>query len=289
MADGDELHGMIVHFSCEHSYFCGKTRAYLRFKQQAKSSETLRADVFGCTATVQFQDVLVTGGPSGVRAELERLTGSPAIPQVRLEDGKTYVQDTAAIIDAVEARHPEPAISPSPSAGPRQLLASYLLELFADEWMIAWCYHSRWRSNMKTVNAAGVVRPGDCAPAREGSCQREAERGRERQRQRQRQRALYGVACTPMPIPRANSVNAVACCPQAGHPAATTGTTSPCSSAISETPSLRSTESAMALELVVPWTRRCALGRPSIFLTRVSTAPQRRKPMTSGCCSITTC
>ena len=105
----------------------------------------------------------MTGGPSGLRAELERLTGSPAIPQIRLEDGKTYVQDTAAIVDAVEALHPEPAINPSPSVGPRQLLASYLLELFADEWMIVWCYHSRWRANMKT---AGV--PGHCPPAREG-------------------------------------------------------------------------------------------------------------------------
>lgn len=168
MADGDELHGMIVHFSCEHSHFCGKTRAYLRFKQQAKSSETLRADLFGCTATVQFQDVLVTGGPSGLRAGLEQLTGSSAIPQIRLEDGQTYVQDTSAIIDTLEELHPVPAISPTPSAGPRQLLASYLLDLFADEWMLVWCYHSRWRSNMKTPIDAGVLQPGKCPPAREG-------------------------------------------------------------------------------------------------------------------------
>jgi glutathione S-transferase len=167
MADGDELHGMIVHFSCEHSYFCGKTRSYLRYKQQAKSSESLRADLDGCTATLQFQDVLVTGGPAGMRAELERLTGSPAIPQVRLEDGKTYVQDTAAIVDAVDALHPLPAINPSPSAGPRQLLASYLLELFADEWMIVWCFHTRWRANMKPLNSEGVVKPGECVPASE--------------------------------------------------------------------------------------------------------------------------
>ena len=43
MADGDELHGMIVHFSCEHSYFSGKTRAYLRYKQQVRPISFLNA------------------------------------------------------------------------------------------------------------------------------------------------------------------------------------------------------------------------------------------------------
>ena len=263
MADGDELHGMIVHFSCEHSYFCGKTRAYLRFKQQAKSSETLRADLFGCTATVQFQDVLVTGGPTGVRAELEQLTGSSAIPQVRLEDGKTYVQDTAAIIDAVEVLHPEPAISPSPSAAPRQLLASYLLELLADEWMIVWSYHSCWRSNMKTGNDAGVVTPGHCPPAAEGA----------RPRSRTvRQRPVHQ---------RANHLSVVVRCPQAVQAAATIVITLPCNSAISAMISLRFTETAwiVAVEQAL-WTRLHGLGRHLIFLTIVSTALRPRKPMT---------
>ena len=33
--------------------------------------------------------------------------------------------------------------------------------------MIVWCFHTRWRANMKTLNSEGVVKPGECVPASE--------------------------------------------------------------------------------------------------------------------------
>ena len=50
MAVTDELRGKIVHFEIEHSYYCGKTRAYLRYKA---------ADVWG-PPTLAFEQVLVS-------------------------------------------------------------------------------------------------------------------------------------------------------------------------------------------------------------------------------------
>jgi glutathione S-transferase len=50
-------------------------------------------------------------------------------------------QDTSDILDALEARFPEPALYPST---PVQRLTSFLVELYADEFLILPGLHYRW-------------------------------------------------------------------------------------------------------------------------------------------------
>ena len=57
--------------------------------------------------------------------------GYPIVPVIVTPNGET-LQDTSAIIDVLEARHPTPALLPQT---PRQQLAALLLELYADEWL----------------------------------------------------------------------------------------------------------------------------------------------------------
>ncbi len=116
-------------FSWEHSYFSGKARAYLRFKERAGS------------LAAGWEDVLAT--PELIAGFLLPRSGSNAVPQLEAPDG-TWVQDTSEIIDYCEAQNPQVPVVPDPGASPRQCLASYLLELFADEWMLVPAFWGRW-------------------------------------------------------------------------------------------------------------------------------------------------
>jgi glutathione S-transferase len=116
-------------YSWEHSYFSGKARAYLRFKERA-----------GALAP-GWEDVLAT--PELVMGLLIPRTGSNAVPQLETPDGD-WVQDTSEIIDFCEAAHPSVSVIPSAQTAPRQCLASYLIELLSDEWMLVPAFWERW-------------------------------------------------------------------------------------------------------------------------------------------------
>lgn len=116
-------------FSWEHSYFSGKARAYLRWKHH-----------HGALGP-GFEDVLAT--PDLAMGLLIPKSGTAAVPQLAAPDG-TWVQDTSEIIDFVEAAHPECPVVPDPTESPRQCLASYLIELLADEWVIVPAFWERW-------------------------------------------------------------------------------------------------------------------------------------------------
>jgi len=116
-------------FSWEHSYFSGKARAYLRFKQRAGDLEPGYEDIL---ATM---DLLI--------GLLAPKSGTPAVPQMLAPDG-TWIQDTSEIIDYCEARHTKMPIVPDVADAPRQHLLNYLIELFADEWMIVPAFWERW-------------------------------------------------------------------------------------------------------------------------------------------------
>ncbi len=115
-------------YSWEHSYFSGKARAYLRFKERAGS------------LAPGFEDVLAT--PELIMGLLIPRSGSNAVPQLETPAGD-WVQDSSEIIDHCEAAHPEMPVVPSPET-PRQCLASYLIELLADEWMLVPAFWERW-------------------------------------------------------------------------------------------------------------------------------------------------
>lgn len=116
-------------YSWEHSYFSGKVRGYLRFKQ--------RMGALG----PGFEDVLAT--PELIAALLARKSGSGAVPQLEAPDG-TWIQDSSAILDHCEAAHPDWPILPDATSRPRQRLAALLVELLADEWLLVPAFWQRW-------------------------------------------------------------------------------------------------------------------------------------------------
>ena len=87
------------HFSWEHSYFSGKTRAYLRYKQ--------RMGDLGAG----FEDILATRDL--IQGLLLPRSGTAAVPQLEAPDG-TWVQDTAEMIDYCEAAHAKAPVIPGP-------------------------------------------------------------------------------------------------------------------------------------------------------------------------------
>lgn len=107
------------HFSLEMSLYSGKTRAYLRHKDLPFADRPVR---------------LWTG------VRLYRIVNAMVIPVLRTPQGE-WLQDTAHIIDTLEARHPQRPMVPTT---PVQRLAAYLLELWGDEFWLPPAMHYRW-------------------------------------------------------------------------------------------------------------------------------------------------
>ena len=113
-------------FSWEHSYFSGKTRAYLRYKH--------RNGALG----EGFEDILAT--PELIQGLLLPRSGSGAVPQLEAPDG-TWIQDSSDILDFCEAAHSSTPIVPNT---PVQRVVAHLIELLADEWMVVPGFWERW-------------------------------------------------------------------------------------------------------------------------------------------------
>jgi glutathione S-transferase len=116
-------------FSWEHSYFSGKVRGYLRYKD--------RCGALG----PGYEDILAT--PDLLAGLLMPKSGSSAVPQLEAPDG-TWIQDSSDILDYCEAQHPTAAIVPDAQTRPCQRLAAYLIELLADEWLVVPSFWQRW-------------------------------------------------------------------------------------------------------------------------------------------------
>lgn len=113
-----------VLYGAEVSYFTAKARAYLRWRGADFEERPATRDVY---RTIILPNV-----------------GWPVIPVVEMPDGE-IVQDTTDIIDRIEAAEAldPPALPP----GPLQRLASRLIELYADEWLVLPAMHYRWNYN----------------------------------------------------------------------------------------------------------------------------------------------
>jgi glutathione S-transferase len=107
-------------YASEISYFSGKVRPALRQKG------------------IFFVEHLPT--PAAYRDVIRPRTGLGFIPIVVTPEDETW-QDTSEILDALERRHPEPALYP---ATPVQRVVAYLLELYADEFLVMPAMHYRW-------------------------------------------------------------------------------------------------------------------------------------------------
>lgn len=106
-------------YGAERSYFTGKVRPALRAKR------------------VFFEEILPT---REIYEDIRRRTGLLFIPVVITPEDETW-QDTSEILDALEARVPAPALVP---ATPVQRVVAFLLELYADEFMVLPAMHYRW-------------------------------------------------------------------------------------------------------------------------------------------------
>jgi len=107
-------------YGAEFSLYSGKLRSYLRKK--------------GIPFIEKSPSVLT------YRRFIEPRTGVRFIPVLHTPEDEV-LQDTTAIIDALEPRFPERGVYP---AGPAQRLATLLLELYGDEWLLIPAMHYRW-------------------------------------------------------------------------------------------------------------------------------------------------
>jgi glutathione S-transferase len=122
-------------YGAERSYFTGKVRPALRAKR------------------VYFEEVV----PGRTEyQEIRERTGLMFIPVVITPEDETW-QDTSDILDALEARFPEPALVP---ATPVQRIVSSLLELHGDEFMILPAMHYRWTRTEWSNDARGAFAAG---------------------------------------------------------------------------------------------------------------------------------
>jgi len=104
----------------DHSYYTGKARAYMRFKDLDWEEVTASRAIYKSTILPQI--------------------GAAIVPVLATADGQ-FVQDTTDIIDYLEAAHPAVSVYPYT---PVQKLVALLLELYGDEWLIIPAMHYRW-------------------------------------------------------------------------------------------------------------------------------------------------
>lgn len=114
-------------YGSQASLFTGKARAYLNWKG------------------VSFEEVAVNA--KVMKEVILPSVGWPVIPVVKMPDGK-IVQDTADIINAIEARHPKPPVMP---ASPVLQFASQLMQVYADQWLTVPAMHYRWNYNEEWI------------------------------------------------------------------------------------------------------------------------------------------
>jgi glutathione S-transferase len=107
-------------YGAESSYFSGKVRPALRYK------------------ALPFVEKLPTG--AAYREVIIPRTGLAFIPIVVTPEGETW-QDTSEILDALEARVPQPPLHPRT---PVLRVLSLLFELYADEFLVLPAMHYRW-------------------------------------------------------------------------------------------------------------------------------------------------
>jgi glutathione S-transferase len=126
-------------FGAELSPYSVKVRSYFRYKG--------------------IPHEWIVRGPAN-QAEFQKYAKLPLMPLVVTPEDQG-LQDSTPILEAMEARFPEPGIHPS---DPSLAFVSALLEEFGDEWGNKWMFHYRWAREADQNSAAGrlasVMAPG---------------------------------------------------------------------------------------------------------------------------------
>ncbi len=111
---------MIKLYGSQFSLFTGKARSYLKKKG------------------IEYQEI--TSTLSVYKNFIIPRTGVRYVPVIQTEDD-VVIQDTTVIIDTLEEGYPERSVYPD---SPKQKLASLLLEVYGDEWLVIPAMHYRW-------------------------------------------------------------------------------------------------------------------------------------------------
>jgi glutathione S-transferase len=128
-------------YGAEISYFTGKVRAYLRWKELPFDEVQANAEV--------YRELIIPR------------IGFPVIPVLTTPQGET-LQDSTEIIEALEQRHGEPLVTP---ASGLQRLVSLLFELYGDEWLVIPAMHYRWHRNREwAMRAFGELSAPNATP-----------------------------------------------------------------------------------------------------------------------------
>lgn len=131
-------------YGSEISYFTGKVRAYLRWKN------------------IPFKEI--ASDAAAFREVIVPRVGFPVIP-VLITPDDNCLQDSTEIIDALDACSPCPSVYP---ATPCQRLAALLLETYGDEWLVIPAMHYRWHHNRDwAMQAFGALSAPDESPERQ--------------------------------------------------------------------------------------------------------------------------
>jgi glutathione S-transferase len=107
-------------YSMQLSWYSAKVRPYLRYRRLPFDERT-----------PTFREYNV---------EIKRRVGHAVVPVVITPEGE-WLQDSSVILERLDQRFPGEPIIP---ATPRQRFASYLLELWADEFWLPAGVHARW-------------------------------------------------------------------------------------------------------------------------------------------------
>lgn len=109
-----------IHYAWHLSYFSGKSRSYLLYKD------------------IPFVEKPIDYYTFAIKAK--KKTNAAVMPIVVSPQGE-WLQDTSVIIDELESRFPKAPVVPS---SPVQKFASYLMELWGDEWWLVVAMYTRW-------------------------------------------------------------------------------------------------------------------------------------------------
>ena len=128
-------------FGAELSPYSVKVRSYFRYKG--------------------IPHEWIVRGPDQQAEEFQKYAKLPLIPLVVTPEDEG-LQDSTPILEAMEARFPEPVDPPESTRWPAFLSA--LLEEFGDEWGNKWMFHYRWAreadQNSAAERLARVMAPG---------------------------------------------------------------------------------------------------------------------------------
>jgi len=122
-------------FGAEISPYSVKVRSYFRYKG--------------------IPHEWIVRGPA-TQEEYQKYAKIPIIPAVATPEDEA-LQDSTPILEAVEARYPEPPIHPK---DPVLAFLSALLEEFGDEWGNKWMFHYRWARPADQRSAAERIAEG---------------------------------------------------------------------------------------------------------------------------------